>query len=129
MEILFLIGRVLFGGFYLANAFNHFTKANELTQYAASKKVPMPKEAVLLSGALLLTGGIAILFGVMVPFGVASVVLFLFVAAFKMHDFWAVSDPMQKIMQMVLFMRNIGLVGASLMVLAIPQPWPLSFGF
>src|SRR5438093_3161624 len=46
-----LAGRAIFGGFFLMNAFNHFTKADMMARYSASKGVPAPKFAVLGSGA------------------------------------------------------------------------------
>ncbi len=45
-----------------------------------------------------------------------------------MHNFWAVQDPMQKMGDMVNFTKNMALVGYTLMILAIPQPWVYSVG-
>jgi hypothetical protein len=45
-----------------------------------------------------------------------------------MHNFWAETDQMTKMMQMTQFVKNMGLMSSALMFLAIPQPWPLSLG-
>lgn len=119
-SFLFLIGRLLFGGFFLVSAFMHFTKTPALAQYAASKKLPLPRFMVLVSGAMMAIGGVGILAWAFVPFAVWCLVIFLLTAAFKFHDFWTVADPMQKQMQMLLFMRNFALSGGALLLLAIP---------
>ncbi|MDR7554230.1 MAG: DoxX family membrane protein [Armatimonadota bacterium] len=128
METLFIIGRILLGGFYLFNALNHFTKADMMAGYAGSKGVPAPKAMVLVTGVLLLIGGLSILFGVYPTVGVLALVVFFVPVTFWMHNFWAVQDPMQKTMEMVQFAKNMALLGAALALLAIPQPWPLSLG-
>lgn len=50
MKPVFLIGRILFGGFFLYNGINHFKNRNMLAQYAGAKNVPMPEAAVMASG-------------------------------------------------------------------------------
>ncbi len=129
MDALFLIGRVVVGGFYLFNALNHFSRTEMLSGYAASKGVPSPRAMVLLTGLLLLVGGLSLLLGVYPRVGVAAVVVFLVLVAFWMHNFWAVQDPMQKTVEMVNFTKNLALAGSALMFLAIPEPWPLSVGW
>jgi len=56
MKAPFLIGRLLFGGYFLYSGINHFKERNMLSQYAASKKVPMPDVAVSVTGAALVIG-------------------------------------------------------------------------
>ncbi len=51
MKIPFLIGRTVFGGFFLYNGIHHFLKRNQMKPYVAAKGVPMPDLAVTLSGA------------------------------------------------------------------------------
>jgi uncharacterized membrane protein YphA (DoxX/SURF4 family) len=128
MEIVFLLGRIILGVYYLFNASNHFMRLEMMSGYAASKGVPAPKLLVAGSGVLLLVGGLSILTGFQPTIGVLALVLFLVPVTFKMHDFWAEKDPMAKMTQMVNFTKNMALLGAALMFLAIPQPWPWSIG-
>jgi len=125
-DVLLLVGRVLFGGFFVMNGLNHFMKIGMMKGYAQSKKVPMPGAAVAVSGLLLLIGGIGMLFGVWVPWAVLAIVLFFVPVSFMMHNFWAIPDPQQKMMEQVNFMKNMALFGAALMMLAIGEPWPYS---
>ena len=47
MDDLFLLGRLIFGGFFLYNGANHFLMNATFVQYAAAKGVPMPEVAVM----------------------------------------------------------------------------------
>ena len=76
---------------------------------------------------MLLLGGLSILLG---AYPIARVILlaaFLIPVSFMMHDFWKVQDPQMKMGEMINFMKNMALLGALLMFLAIPRPWPASF--
>jgi uncharacterized membrane protein YphA (DoxX/SURF4 family) len=126
MEIFFLIGRLLLGGFFIYSGFNHFDSLAALTGYAASKKVPMPKTAVAVTGPMLLFGGLSIFFGVWVHVGIWVLIVFLLGATYGMHGFWTMVDPMQKMNERVSFMKNIALIGALLMLLTVATPWALS---
>jgi putative oxidoreductase len=126
MDYLFLLGRILFGGFFLLNAYNHFTRASSMAPYAASKGVPAPRMAVLGSGLLLALGGLSILLGVKPKWGVLLLALFLVPVTFAMHNFWADQDQQTRQSNEIQFQKNLALLGASLMLLLIPEPWVLS---
>ncbi|OGI71576.1 DoxX family protein [Candidatus Nomurabacteria bacterium RIFCSPHIGHO2_02_FULL_35_13] len=126
MEYLFVLGRILLGGYFIMSGFNHFKSLDMLAGYAQSKGVPMHKTSVILTGAMMFLGGLGILLGIYIQISVLLIAVFLFVAAFKMHQYWKVSDPMYKMGEQVNFYKNLGLLGAVLMLLAIPLPWTLS---
>lgn len=126
MEILFLIGRILFGGYFIINGFNHLTKSQMMSGYAASKGVPAAGLAIIVTGLMILLGGLGILLGVYIRLAVLLLVIFLIAVGFKMHDFWNVADPQQRMTQMLSFTRNLALSGAALMFLGIPEPWIFS---
>jgi len=128
METAFLVGRFIVGIYYLYNAYNHFSKLNMMSGYAQSKGVPSPKLAVFAAGILLLVGGLSIITGYQPTIGAAALVLFFLPVTFMMHNFWKVQDPMARMGEMVNFTKNMALMGSALMFLAIPQPWPFSFG-
>lgn len=128
MKYLFLLGRILYGGFFLLNSYNHFTRASAMAPYAASKGLPAPKAAILGSGVLLLLGGLSVLLGVEPRLGVLCLVLFLLPVSLTMHNYWADKDPQARQMNEIQFRKNVALLGAALMLLAIPEPWWLSLG-
>ena len=53
MDDLCLLGRLIFGGFFLYNGANHFLMNATMVQYAAAKAVPMPEVAVAVAGVLI----------------------------------------------------------------------------
>jgi len=126
MDILFLIGRILFGGFFLMSGMNHFLKSEILVSYSRSKKVPMPNFSVLFSGLFLVLAGLFIILGIFIKFAVFLLVIFFVLVSFKMHNFWTISDPQENMMQKMNFMKNMAFLGASLMMLAISYPWAYS---
>lgn len=123
MDILFLIGRIIFGGYFLMGAWSHIIKIDNLTGYAASKGVPSPKAMVFLSGVFLLLGGLGIVFGIAPEAALALLIIFLVPVSFKMHAFWKETDPTARMNERVAFMKNLALIGALLMLYAIPVPW------
>ena len=126
MKIPFLIGRVIFGGFFLYNGVNHFRKLKMLSQYAAAKDVPQPEAAVALSGAAMVLGGASIVLGLQPKLGAAAILTFLGGVSPVMHDFWTIEEPNQRMSEMVNFTKNMALLGATVALLGMEEPWPLS---
>jgi len=126
MRALFMLGRVMFGGFFAYNGINHLQNQQMMSQYAESKGVPAAETAVPASGALLLAGGLSIIAGLKPKQGLAAIVGFLIPVTLQMHRFWEVSEPQTRMNEMINFSKNMALVGAALMMLQIPEPWPIS---
>ncbi len=97
-----------------------------MSGYAGSKGVPMPTAAIFVTGLLLLLGGAGVILGVYVKFALLCLALFLISVTFKMHDYWNVQDPMQKMTQELNFKKNLALLGAVFMALMIPLPWAVT---
>jgi putative oxidoreductase len=125
-DALFLLGRLIFGSYFLYNGINHFTQTDMLTAYARSKNVAQPELAVLGSGALLVAGGLSVITGVQPRFGAAAITAFLLGVSPKMHDYWNVSDPQQRMAEMVNFTKNMALVGGAFLAAGQPRPWGYS---
>lgn len=127
-DIVFLIGRIIAGGFFLMNGFNHFGKLGMMSAYAKSKGTPMPAVAVGGTGLLLVLGGASLLLGYHPTVGAILLVIFLLGVSFPIHNFWAVQEPQAKMAEMVNFMKNMALLGFVMMTVVIPRPWPMSLG-
>jgi putative oxidoreductase len=126
MSTLLLIGRILFGGYFLFSGINHFLNLQGMSAYAASHGVPMPQLAIALTGAMLLFGGLSVLLGFVPRIGLFVLLLFLVPVTFVMHNFWAVEDPGARMAEMSNFLKNLALTGATLGLMAIVVPWPAS---
>ncbi|MDE3109987.1 MAG: DoxX family protein [Acidobacteriota bacterium] len=125
---LLLVGRILYGGFFLISGLNHFMKFSSYKPYVASKGVPAPALAVVFSGLLIFLGGLSVLLGCWPDIGLLLIAIFLVFATPPMHSFWKVTDPMARMNELVNFEKNVALLGAALMLAAISQPWPISLG-
>ncbi len=127
MDILFLMGRILYSLIFLVSGIGHFIRLEQMAPYAQAKGVPAPKLAVAGTGVLLLLGGLSVLLGFYPTVGLILLIAFLVPTTLMMHRFWDIDDPMQRQMEMVNFNKNLALLGAALMLLLLER-WPLSLG-
>ena len=126
MKAAFLIGRLVFGGFFLYNGIHHLKQRKQLGQYAESKNVPMAEATVAATGVVLIAGGTSILLGVKPKLGTAAIAGFLAGVSPVMHNFWSVQDPQQRMNEMINFSKNIALLGSALALMGVNEPWPIS---
>lgn len=120
MDVLVLIGRILFAALFLNSAVGHLTQSEAMAGYARSKGVPAPRLAVVGSGVLMGVGALLVLFGVWADLGALLLVVFLVPTAVLMHGFWSVpaSEPEARQGETVHFFKDVSLAGAALMLLA-----------
>lgn len=116
-ELAFLIGRVLFGGYFAVSGLNHFMKTEQLAGWAEHKGAPQAELMVYLSGLMLLAGGLGIAAGAYPVVSVALIGVFLAVVTPWFHDFWSLEGE-EKEEHMTHFLKNLGLFGAALTLLA-----------
>jgi putative oxidoreductase len=126
MKAPFLIGRLLFGGFFLYNGINHLREAKSMAPYAEAKGVPVPELAVKLSGIPLIIGGASLLLGVKPKLGTLAILGFLAGVSPVMHDFWSKEDPGQRQSEMINFAKNMALAGGALALMGVDEPWEAS---
>jgi len=127
-----LIGRLLFGGYFVYAGVHHFMDYPMLSSFAASKGVPAPDVAVFGTGLLLLAGGIGVLSG-LYRFGAVCLAIFLVGVTPAIHNFWDVG-PDQRMTELGNFLKNVALLGATAFVAvtvkhpsaALRQPMPRS---
>ena len=118
MDVLVLIGRILFAVLFLSSAFGHFAQSTPMAGYAQAKGVPAAKPAVLVSGVLLALSGLMVLLGIWADLGALLLVIFLVPTAVLMHAFWKESDGQAKQLEMVSFLKDLALAGAALTLFA-----------
>jgi putative oxidoreductase len=118
-----LLGRFLFVLIFLLSGPNHFSK--QTIAYAASQGVPLAWLAVPFSGALAQIGGLSVLLGYRAKIGAWLIVAFLVPVTLMLHRFWGVSDPMAAQLQMIMFLKNVSILGGALLMSAL-GPGPLS---
>jgi putative oxidoreductase len=109
-----VLGRFFFALIFLMAAPNHFTK--QTIAFAASQGVPLASIAVPLSGVVAIAGGLSILLGYRAKLGAWLIAVFLVPVTLMMHKFWLVQDPMMAQIQMILFMKNVSMLGGALLI-------------
>jgi putative oxidoreductase len=119
-----LLGRLFFVLIFLMAGPNHF--ASQTIAFAASQGVPLASIAVPVSGVIAILGGLSILLGYRARIGAWLIALFLAGVTPMMHKFWTVTDPMMYQVQMVMFMKNLALLGGALLISQLGAgPWSL----
>jgi putative oxidoreductase len=119
-----LLGRLFFALIFLTAGPNHFS--SQTIAYAASQGVPLASIAVPFSGLLAIVGGLSILLGYRARIGAWLIALFLVGVTPMMHSFWTVPDPMMRQLQMIMFMKNVAMLGGALLISQFGSgPWSL----
>ena len=108
------LGRLLFVAIFLASGPNHFSKG--AIGYAAGNGVPFPDVLVPIAGVIAIIGGLSVLFGYHARAGAWLLVVFLIPVTVMMHNFWAVPDPHMAMVQQAMFMKNVSMLGACLLI-------------
>jgi len=119
MDIVLIVGRILFALIFINSGFAHFAKREAMTGYAQFKKVPAAKLTVPLTGLMILLGGLSIVLGIWMDLGALLLAIFLVFSAFMMHNFWTMDDANQKMNETVAFFKNLSMAGAALIILAV----------
>jgi putative oxidoreductase len=117
MDVVFLIGRILFGVLFVQSGLSaHLIGRRQGVEYARMYNVPLPELGVPLTGVMAVAGGAMVVLGVWGDLGALVVAAFLLLITPLMHAFWKEKDAQQKLLQMVNFNKNAALVGAALVL-------------
>ena len=116
------VGRLMVGGFYLYCGINNLVDFAGMTGYATYRAVPLASVAVIMGAILLLVGGASVLLGYRPVLGITALVVFLLPVTMLMHNFWTITDPQMHVIEQGMWMRNMALAGAALLMLATPRP-------
>src|ERR1700728_2509142 len=127
MKAPFLIGRLLFAGFFINSGVSHLQHRKSMAAYARAKGVPQPELAVTLSAVPLLLGGASLLLGGKPKLGAMALLRVLAGVSPVMHDFWRDEDPDTRMNNMIMFMKNLALAGGAMALMGVEEPWEASF--
>jgi putative oxidoreductase len=121
MDVVFLIGRVLFAVLFISSGFMaHLGEGGKQgREYARSLGAPSPDLLVPLSGIAIIAGGLMIGLGIWADLGALLIIGFLAGITPIMHAFWKVEDPQMEQIQSAMFFKNFALLGAALIIFYI----------
>lgn len=130
MEVLLLVGRILFGLIFVGSMYGHLSETEATAGYAEMRGVPNSKMMVQISGVLMGLGGLGVIFGVWMDLAALGLVVYVLIAAFMVHHFWTDDDEMAKNMEMANFMKNLSIAGGGLVIFVLagagaPMGWEL----
>ena len=117
--IVTVLGRILLSLVFLMSALG--SKIPNFSQVAGYMTIEGdPASQAMLVGAIvfLVAGSLALIFGFKARIGATLLLIFLVLATYYFHDFWAFEDAAERQMQMIQFMKNMALMGAMLLVIA-----------
>jgi putative oxidoreductase len=118
MDVVVLIGRIVFVALFVSSGLAHITQRKPMSGYAASRGVPAALPATVASGVLIILGGLMVLLGIWADLGALLLVIFLVPTAVLMHGFWKETDAQARQTEMVAFLKDLSLAGASLALFA-----------
>jgi putative oxidoreductase len=118
MDVVFLVGRVLFALLFVSSGLMaHLGEGGKQgREYARSLGAPNPDLLVPLSGIVIIAGGLMIALGLWADLGALLVIGFLIGITPIMHAFWKEDDAQMQQIQSAMFFKNVALLGAAVII-------------
>jgi putative oxidoreductase len=112
-----LVARILLAFMFVLSGFSKLTGLEGTAGYIASVGLPAPTLLALAAGVLEVVAGLALIVGFQARWAALALALFTLVATFLFHAYWAMPQE-QQFMQMLMFQKNLAIVGGLLFVFA-----------
>lgn len=114
-----VLGRIFLCTIFLLSAVGNKIPNFQAVAGAMTKE-GVPASQLMLVGAIvfLIAGSVSVILGYRARIGAGLLLVFLVLATYYFHDFWTLSDPQAQQEQTIQFMKNLGLMGAMLLVIA-----------
>jgi putative oxidoreductase len=117
-EILWIAGRFLLGGLYVAGGIRHFFIMSDLTEMIRARGVPYPKFVLIAGSVFQLACGLLLVFGIETRLAAAGLIIFTVAASLMLLNFWSLQPGPEREGLMNAFMTNIALIGGLLIAAA-----------
>ena len=111
-----LTGRILLALIFLLSGFGKLAGFDGTVGYIASQGLPAPQLLAIAAIFMEIGGGLMLVLGWRARWGAAALFVFTALAALLFHNFWSVPAEQAQI-QMIMFMKNIAIMGGLLLVL------------
>jgi putative oxidoreductase len=116
VDVVFLIGRILFVVLFVTSGlFNHLLSRGGV-EYARAYKAPAPEVLVPATGVMIIVGSAMVVLGIWADLGALLLAAFLIPTSYYMHAYWKETDPQMRQGQQVNFLKNVGLLGGALII-------------
>lgn len=117
MEILYLVGRIIVGLYFITHGYAHIKHKANMVGYAQSRGMKMAPQMVLISGIGIMLAGAGLIVGILPEIALIGMIVFLVAVSVMVHNFWKDTDPAKRSQERTSFEGNIALAAALLMVL------------
>lgn len=117
-NVLAVVGRLMLVTIFLMSALgNKIPNFSGIVGYMEAKGVPMASVALVGAIAFLLVGSVSVLLGWYARIGATLLLVFLVLATYYFHNFWAVpAEAVQN--EMIQAMKNLAIMGAMVGIIA-----------
>ncbi len=117
-DLVALPARLLLAAIFVSSGVGKIFEFGSTRDFMAQEGMQMP--ALFLIGAIVfeIVGGASIVLGYKARLGAILLIIFLVPATLIFHDFWTIEDAEAQKTQMIMFMKNLSIMGGLLMVVA-----------
>ncbi len=112
------LGRVCLSGIFIIAGAEAFSAPGPRTGKVAGAGIPEPEMAVKINSATMVLGGILLALGIMPKAAAGALIGTMIPTTLVGHAFWKEEKPQAQSMQRVQFLKNLGLVGGLLWIIA-----------
>lgn len=111
-----VLGRAALAAPFIPLGYDAATEPGGRVHAASGIGIPNPELAVRFNGAAMVAGGAALALGIMPRAAATGLILSLAPTTFAGHPYWKETDPMKRNGQRIHFLKNVGLIGALVVV-------------
>lgn len=112
-----LVGRFLLALIFLMSGVSKIGGFASTAGYMASKGLPMVEVLLVVTIGIEIGAAVMLIVGYKARLGAAALLLWMIPVTFIFHNFWAIPAAEQQI-QMIMFMKNLAIMGGMLLVMA-----------
>jgi putative oxidoreductase len=111
-----LLGRILLGLIFLLSGLGKIGSFAGTAGWMTSKGLPMAEVLLAITMVIEIGASLMIIGGFKARLGAAALFLWMIPVTFLFHNFWSMPAAEQQI-QMIMFMKNLGLMGGMLYIM------------
>ncbi len=117
-DLFVLLGRVCIGGMFLWAAYEKIKNWNATKAYMKKMDIPQLEFVLPIAIGVKVLGALMVLLGWHAHIGAFFLLLVAIPSAIKLHGFWT-QDGGERQINQALFMRDLGVIGGLLLLLAL----------
>ena len=117
-ELLWILGRFLLGGLYVAGGIKHFFIMDSVLDMMKARGVPFPKLVLIAGSIFQFICGLLFMLGISMPLAAAGLIIFTVAASVMLLNFWDLDPGAAREGFMNAFLTNLALVGGLLIAAA-----------